>query len=100
MAAQNCKRLTKQGKSGEIRKKLADKPGSVGELGPLTVIPLGARLLTRSSNLPGSYASHVNASLLGLAPDGGCLVSPAATQLASAATRLCGPVHRLAASGC
>ena len=49
---------------------------------PMTVIPLGVRLLARSSNLPGSYASRVNASLLGLAPDGGHRVSPAAAQLA------------------
>ena len=49
---------------------------------PMTVIPLGGRLLARSSNLPGSYASRVNASLLGLAPDGGRRVSPAAAHLA------------------
>ena len=40
-----------------------------------TVIPLGARLLVRSSSLPGSGASHVIAPLFGFAPDGGYRVS-------------------------
>ena len=37
-----------------------------------TAIPLGVPLPARSSSLPGSSASHAQASLFGLAPDGVC----------------------------
>ena len=54
----------------------------------MTVIPLGVRLLTRSSDLPASSASSVNACLLGLAPDGGYRVSPAAVRVFARLLRL------------
>jgi hypothetical protein len=41
-----------------------------------TVIPLGILLPAHSSNLPAGDASNVNASLFGLAADGGYRVSP------------------------
>jgi len=59
----------------------------------MTVIHLGAALLRRSSHLPADSASSVIVRLLGVAPDGGCRVSPAS--FGSDATRLCGPVPRL-----
>jgi len=59
----------------------------------MAVIPLGASLPVRSSHLPADSASSVVVRLLGVAPDGGCRVSPAA--VLPAATRLCGPVPRL-----
>jgi len=43
----------------------------------MTVIHLGAALLRRSSHLPADSASSVIVRLLGVAPDGGCRVSPA-----------------------
>jgi len=45
-------------------------------LRPLTAIPLGPGLLRSSSHLPASSAGHVIACLFGVAPGGGCLVSP------------------------
>src|SRR5215203_3885520 len=57
----------------------ADKPGSVGgsiSCAAVTVIPLDARLPVRSSHLPASSVGHVNACLFGVAPGGGCRVSP------------------------
>ena len=42
----------------------------------VTVIPLGVRLPARSSHLPASSAGHVVACLFGVAPGGGCRVSP------------------------
>jgi len=59
----------------------------------MTVIRLGAPLPWRSSRLPADSASSVVVRLFGVAPDGGCRVSPAAAR--AAATRLCGPVPRL-----
>jgi len=59
----------------------------------MTVIHLDAALPRRSSHLPAGSASSVVARLLGVAPDGGCPVSPASFW--SDATRLCGPVPRL-----
>jgi len=56
----------------------------------MAVIPLGAPLPARSSHLPADSASSVVVRLFGVAPDGGCRVSPAAVR--PAATRLCGPV--------
>lgn len=54
--------------------KFADKPGSVERCSfrqqRRAVIPLGDALPRRSSSLPGSDASHANAPLFGLAPDG------------------------------
>jgi len=49
-----------------------------------------------SCHLPADSASSVIVRLLGVAPDGGCRVSPAAGsgKPAPAATRLCGPVPR------
>jgi hypothetical protein len=41
-----------------------------------TVIPLGARLPVRSSHLPAGSAGRVVACLFGVAPGGGCRVSP------------------------
>jgi hypothetical protein len=53
--------------------KSADKPGSVKRsCERRAVIPLGDALPRRSSSLPGSDASHANAPLFGLAPDGVC----------------------------
>ena len=55
----------------------------------------------RSSNLPAGNASHVNASLFGLAADGGYRVSPVSTQARNfrysqvEPTRLCGPIPHL-----
>jgi hypothetical protein len=43
----------------------------------MTVIPLGAGLLRRSSHLPARSASSIIARLFGVAPGGGCRVSPA-----------------------
>lgn len=43
----------------------------------MTVIPLGPSLPTGSSRLPADSASSVVVRLLGVAPDGGCRVSPA-----------------------
>jgi len=59
----------------------------------MTVIPLGAALPLRSSHLPANSASSVVVRILGVAPDGGCRVSPACPW--RKATRLCGPVPRL-----
>src|SRR3954469_25421250 len=42
----------------------------------VTVIPLDARLPARSSHLPASSVGHVIACLFGVAPGGGCRVSP------------------------
>jgi hypothetical protein len=43
----------------------------------MTVIPLGPSLPTGSSRLPADSASSVVVRLFGVAPDGGCRVSPA-----------------------
>src|SRR6058998_3992727 len=43
----------------------------------MAVIRLGATLPRRSSHLPADSASSVIVRLLGVAPDGGCRVSPA-----------------------
>ena len=43
----------------------------------MTVIPLGAALPRRSSHLPADSTSSVIVRLFGVAPDGGCRVSPA-----------------------
>ena len=43
---------------------------------PLTAIPLGRDLRHGSSHLPASSASRLNACLFGVAPGGGCRVSP------------------------
>src|SRR5262249_36390818 len=43
----------------------------------MTVIHLGASLPPRSCHLPADSASSVVVRLLGVAPDGGCRVSPA-----------------------
>src|SRR6516225_7888132 len=73
----------------------------------MTAIHLGAALPRRSSHLPADSASSVIVRLLGVAPDGGCRVSPAPVR--PGATRLCGPVLAFAlalsrvglvASGC
>ena len=58
--------------AGYIQKKLADKPGSV-------VDSHSSRrtVARRSSHLPADSASSVIARLFGVAPDGGCRVSPA-----------------------
>ena len=74
--------MKKLRKNGEMERSWPISRVLLGIWVPMTVIPLGVRLLARSSNLPGSYASRVNASLLGLAPDGGHRVSPAAAQIA------------------
>src|SRR4051812_2042478 len=42
----------------------------------VTVIPLDVRLPARSSHLPASSVGHVIACLFGVAPGGGCRVSP------------------------
>ena len=58
---------------GAVRKsgKPADKPGSVERsCDRRAVIPLDCTLPCSSSSLPGSDASHVDAPLFGLAPDG------------------------------
>lgn len=49
---------------GLERAKRADKPGSVRVLPPVIIIPLGAALLPRSSNLPVDSASNLNAYCL------------------------------------
>ena len=64
--------------------KSADKPGSVERpCGRRAVIPLGDALPRRSSSLPGSDASHVDAPLFGLAPDGVCRAVRVATSAVS-----------------
>ena len=63
-----------------------------------TAIPLGPGLLQGSSHLPASSAGRVIARLFGVAPGGGCRVSPSLTTRFSARrseTRLCGPIPRL-----
>src|SRR5450755_3628392 len=67
---------------------------------PMTAIRLGVALPRRSSHLPADLASSLGLNLfvrlLGVAPDGGCRVSPAPDGVSqSGATRLCGPVPRL-----
>jgi hypothetical protein len=47
-----------------------------------TVIPLDLPLLAGSSHLPADSASNVIACLFGVAPDGGCRVSPFTTATA------------------
>jgi len=82
--------------SEPIKRSTADKPGSVTarrERRAMTVIRLGAALPRRSSRLPADSASSVVVRLFGVAPDGGCRVSPASA--CAEATRLCGPVPRL-----
>src|SRR5688572_19856312 len=109
----------------KLGEKLADKPGSVGARMLPTAIPLGPELLQGSSHLPASSAGRVVACLFGVAPGGGCRVSPCRTLRSGAdalphphpffrdfaalrrrsskhgtrQTRLCGPVPRLAADG-
>src|SRR3990172_3043321 len=56
--------------------KPACKPGSVGVSSPVTVIPLGPGSPLGSSHLPADSASSVVIRLLGVAPGGGCRVSP------------------------
>ena len=70
--------LRYRNKTGMCHKerKLAGKPGSVGALRLPTAIPLGPGLLQGSSHLPASSAGRVVACLLGVAPGGGCRVSP------------------------
>jgi len=76
-----------------ISKKPPDKPGSVtARERAMTVIRLGTPLPACSSRLPADSASSVVVRLFGVAPDGGCRVSPASTR---EATRLCGPVPHL-----
>jgi len=68
-------------------------------------IPLGPESLQGSSHLPASSAGHVIARLFGVAPGGGCRVSPPPHRNGQSAlrrypnrhdrTRLCGPVPRL-----
>src|SRR5690348_1404429 len=65
----------------KIRWETADKPGSVrpGRASPPgpAVIPLGLQLPTGSSHLPaGIDRADLSACLFGVAPDGGCRVSP------------------------
>jgi hypothetical protein len=50
---------------------------------PLTAIPLGRDLRHGSSHLPASSASRLNACLFGVAPGGGCRVSPRLPALAN-----------------
>jgi hypothetical protein len=76
LLAQSQRVLNRCGANNPGKEKLADKPGSVPTLLWVTVIHLGARLLVRSSSLPGSSASHAIATLFGFAPDGGYRVSP------------------------
>ena len=54
----------------------------------MAVIPLGASLPLRSSHLPADSASSVIVRLLGVAPDGGYRVSPAADRCDPARQRL------------
>ena len=62
----------------ELNPKPAYKPGSVtAQECAMAVIPLGATLPLRSCHLPADSASSVIVRLLGVAPDGGCRVSPA-----------------------
>ena len=56
--------------------KSAGKPGSVWGFNTLTVIPLVHELLRGSSHLPANSTSRVIACLFGVAPSGGCRVSP------------------------
>ena len=63
----------------------------------MTAIPLGRELLHGSSFLPARSASHINACLFEIAPDGGYRVSPFVTEVAK--TRLCGPIPRLIPCG-
>lgn len=57
--------------------KQADRPDSVTAGRPaMTAIPLGRGLLPGSSFLPARSASHIIACLFGIAPGGGCRVSP------------------------
>ena len=66
------------------KSKSADKPGSVTGRActdPMAVIHRGVALPRRSSHLPADLASSLGLNLfvrlLGVAPDGGCRVSPA-----------------------
>ena len=72
--AERRKRRNQASVAGQRRKwKSADKPGSVAPAcADGAVIPLGVTLPQRSSSLPGSSASRLNAPLFGLAPDGVC----------------------------
>jgi len=61
-------------------------------------IPLGPLLPTASSSLPGSDASHANAPLFGLAPDGVChAVSVTRNAVGSYPAAACAVAARLAA---
>ena len=63
----------------ESNVKPACKPGSVGtgrEIRSVTVIPLGHELPRGSSHLPADSASSIIVRLFGVAPGGGCRVSP------------------------
>src|SRR5438067_10952762 len=74
-----------------IKSKPADKPGSVTARSikrAMTVIHLGAALPQRSSHLPADSASSVIVRLLGVAPDGGCRVSPAPASVLTKRERL------------
>ena len=63
----------------------------------LTAIPLGRELPHGSSHLPADSTGRVNACLLGVAPGGGCRVSPCLHHPCGqhTQTRLCGPIPRL-----
>ena len=54
----------------------------------MAVIHLGAALPQRSSHLPADSASSVIVRLLGVAPDGGCRVSPAPASVLTKRERL------------
>lgn len=58
--------------------KQADRPDSVTvpAKGTMTAIHLGTELLLRSSFLPARSADRLIACLFGIAPGGGCRVSP------------------------
>src|SRR5690606_38035486 len=87
----------------------ACKPGSVARLPAPSAIPLGRWSPSGSSHLPASSAepacgaSPHRACLFGVAPDGGCRVSPLQERRAftprPCRTRLCGPIRHVAVPG-
>src|SRR6185503_9411222 len=99
-----------QGKTGQKEKwEKADKPGSVA---PAGLTRWGRQPFLSTPGYPGALATYPqarpsrpygalphHACLFGVAPDGGCLVSPPTRSYPRTGTRLCGPLRHVTVPG-